>query len=105
MAGVIIAALIVAAATLITIVLFYDRKQERAPQTDNNDHGEWTITERNVGFGATGIFVVRRRNNRTEPNASILVGKIPDGAPDWTDRYEELMAQARDRLASLRGNK
>lgn len=104
MADAIILAAFLGVIALVVIVLLV-KDDDETDRPEKLDKGDWVITERNVGFGATGVFVVRSNGGRINNNTSILVGKIRDDAPDWTDRYEELMALARQRQASLQGNK
>jgi|SRR3954469_22332432 hypothetical protein len=101
MVYVILAAMILAAAVLAAVLLFYnpdDNKEEKL-----GGKGNWFITERTAGPNATAICVVRMNGNR-ETNV-IRVATLRDDAEDWTTRYEEAMARARERLFSLQGNK
>ncbi len=103
MGDVILAAMVMAAVTLAGLVLYFNNREEDENQPEKLDgKGDWFITERNAGFNATAVCLVRRYKDR-DTNV-ITVARIPDGAANWTTLYEEAMAAARERLASLQGN-
>jgi len=98
---VIVAALLVAAAVLVGLILYFNNREEEEDQPETFDgKGNWYIAERNAGPNSTTVCIVRRYKDR-DINV-IRVATIRDDAADWTTKYEEAMAAARDRLASLR---
>ena len=92
MGDVIIVGVILSVLVFVTIVVLFKPEEQPA------EKGSWSIAELN-NDQVTDICLIRYDGNRR--TGRIVVATIPDDAPDWTYRYEEGMAQARERLVSL----
>jgi hypothetical protein len=93
-----------ALAAVVIVLLVYAVAGARSPASRPAGPARWE-TRTESGGGVTTVLVRRvGRNAAGEQVAETgrqIVAAIPDGDPEWEARYQEAMAQARSRVATL----
>lgn len=113
---IIVSGVVFIAAGVLGYIMFQDwsetnakRKLEQIKARRSANHGgTWSIAEFNGGGGFNSAAFTRIcliRMDGEEETGRIVVAHITDEDEDWTTAYEDAMAEARLRLASLQAEK
>ncbi|NDU73331.1 hypothetical protein GWI34_11885 [Actinomadura sp. DSM 109109] len=100
---IVLVALVVAA--VVVVLLLYGLSDRSTRNRERLEGGARWETHTEASGGVTTV-VVRRvsRGDAGDVLAELgrqTVASIPDGDPDWEQRYHEAMARARSRVAAL----
>jgi hypothetical protein len=88
--------LLIALAVLAVLLLCGAVRLERAHR---RKAATWRVSV-STGLGGTSVLVVREEGGVV--TGRVLVARIPSGAPDWLDKYQEAVAEAGRRAGVLR---
>jgi hypothetical protein len=84
------------------LVVLAVRAPGRSQHADVVRDAEWTATtEMKDGNTIVIVHKVADRGGDAVELARQIIAEIPDGAPDWEQRYHEAMAEARARASAL----
>lgn len=89
-------------AVVVYLVIIAMRGPSRAERTKAVRAATWTTgTEMKDGHTIVVVRQVAEVRGASVELARQVIAEIPDGAPDWEQRYHEAMAEARSRASAL----